>query len=184
VCTLLVLASQTILIFHFSPTRGLDASTALKFGQTLRIITDLSKTTTIVSLYQASETLYSLFDKVCVIYDGRMAYFGPGKDVVKTYLEKMGYVPANRQTTADFIVAATDPNARIQKKGWNGPPPPKTAEEFAAYFLQSEFGRRNKDDINSYRALIGVGTKEGAEMRSLYEQSVKEDHAKGTRRAS
>jgi ATP-binding cassette, subfamily G (WHITE), member 2, SNQ2 len=168
----------------FSATRGLDASTALEFGQALRTITDLRKTATIVSLSQASEALYSLFDKVCIIYDGRMAYFGPGRDVVKSYLEKMGYVPANRQTTADFIVAVTDPNARIQKEGWNGPPPPKTAEEFAAYFLQSEFGRRNKDDINSYRVLIGVGTKEGAEMRRLYEQSVKEEHARGMRRAS
>jgi ATP-binding cassette, subfamily G (WHITE), member 2, SNQ2 len=113
-----------------------------------------------------------------------MAYFGPGRDVAKSYFENMGYVPANRQTTPDFIVAVTDPNARIQKEGWTGPPPPKTAEDFAAYFAKSEFGRRNKDDIKSYKELIGVGTKEGAEMKRLYQQSVKEEHSKGTRKAS
>ena len=58
-------------------TRGLDSSTALEFGNALRNATDSFKYTTVASLYQASENLYSLFDKVCVIYQGRMAYFGP-----------------------------------------------------------------------------------------------------------
>ncbi len=35
--------------------------------------------TTIVTIYQVAESLYSHFDKVCVIYEGRMAYFGPAK---------------------------------------------------------------------------------------------------------
>jgi len=58
-------------------TRGLDSSTALEFGNALRNSTDSFKYTTVASLYQASENLYSLFDKVCIIYQGRMAYFGP-----------------------------------------------------------------------------------------------------------
>ena len=58
-------------------TRGLDSSTALEFGRALRITTDTFEAATLVSLYQASESLYELFDKVCVIYEGRMAYFGP-----------------------------------------------------------------------------------------------------------
>ncbi|UZP37149.1 hypothetical protein NXS19_004965 [Fusarium pseudograminearum] len=44
-------------------TRGLDASTALDFAKSLRIQTNLYKTTTFVSLYQASENIYNLFDK-------------------------------------------------------------------------------------------------------------------------
>jgi len=58
-------------------TRGLDASTALEFVRAIRTATDTFEVATIASLYQAGEGLYELFDKVCVIYEGRMAYFGP-----------------------------------------------------------------------------------------------------------
>ena len=58
---------------------------------------------TVVSIYQAGEQLYELFDKVCVIYEGRMAYFGPANRA-RQYSIDMGYQPANRQTTADFLV--------------------------------------------------------------------------------
>ena len=60
--------------------------------------------TTIVSIYQAGESPYNLFDKVCVIYEGRMVYFGSANSA-RQYFIDMGYEPANRQTTADFLVA-------------------------------------------------------------------------------
>ena len=60
--------------------------------------------TTIVSIYQAGESLYNHFDKVCLIYEGKMAYFGPAKQA-RQYFIDMGYQPAPRQTTADFLVA-------------------------------------------------------------------------------
>ncbi|KAG6814964.1 hypothetical protein H0H93_011487, partial [Arthromyces matolae] len=92
-------------------TRGLDSSTALEFGRALRIATDIDHQTTIVSIYQAGETLYELFDKVCLLYEGRMVYYGPA-DKARQYFIDMGYQPANRQTTPDFLVAVTDPNVK------------------------------------------------------------------------
>ena len=61
---------------------------------------------TIVSIYQAGESLYDLFDKVAVISEGKMVYFGAA-DRARQYFIDMGYEPANRQTTADFLVAGT-----------------------------------------------------------------------------
>lgn len=75
----------------YSSTRGLDASTALEFVRALRIATDTFESTTLVSIYQAGESLYKYFDKVCVIYEGRMAYFGRA-DQAKQYFIDMGYV--------------------------------------------------------------------------------------------
>ena len=74
-----------------SSTRGLDASTALEFIRALRLATDTFEQTTIVSIYQAGESLYEYFDKVCVIDAGRMAYFGPA-DQAKQYFLDMGCV--------------------------------------------------------------------------------------------
>lgn len=88
--------SLTLIVSRFisktldSSTRGLDASTALEFVQALRIATDTFRTTTIVSLYQAGEPLYKHFDKVCVIYEGKMAYLGPA-DQARQYFMDMGY---------------------------------------------------------------------------------------------
>ena len=60
--------------------------------------------TTVVSLYQAGEPLYDLFDKVCLLYEGHMVYFGRASEA-RQYFIDMGYEPKNRQTTADFLVA-------------------------------------------------------------------------------
>ena len=83
-----------------------SASTALEFVQALRIATDITRQSTIVAIYQAGESLYNHFDKVCVIYEGKQVYFGPA-DEARQYFIDMGYEPANRQTTADFLVAGT-----------------------------------------------------------------------------
>jgi ATP-binding cassette, subfamily G (WHITE), member 2, SNQ2 len=45
-------------------TRGLDASTALEYVQSVRSLTNMAHVSTAVALYQAGETLYECFDKV------------------------------------------------------------------------------------------------------------------------
>ncbi|KAG0700795.1 ABC-2 type transporter-domain-containing protein [Suillus ampliporus] len=132
-------------------TRGLDASTALEFVQALRLSTDIARLTSIVSIYQAGEQLYELFDKVCVIAEGRMAYFGPAK-AARQYFIDMGYEPQNRQTTADFLVAVTDPIGRNIRSGFEGIVP-RTAKEMAAHFKASQLGHSNRQAIDEYRAL-------------------------------
>ncbi|PPQ74645.1 hypothetical protein CVT26_005690 [Gymnopilus dilepis] len=158
-------------------TRGLDASTALEFVRALRIATDTFESTTLVSIYQAGESLYQYFDKVCVIYEGRMAYFGRA-DQAKQYFIDMGYEPANRQTTADFLVAVTDPNARIPRAGISNQP--RTAAEFAEYFLKSEQGKANAQELDEYlNQFVGK-----PERRSAYIESAQLEHAKHTHKQS
>jgi len=41
----------------------------MEFVQTMRVATDIGRLTTVMSLYQASETIYELFDKVRHISD-------------------------------------------------------------------------------------------------------------------
>lgn len=72
---------------HDNSTRGLDASTALEYTRALRIATDVLSLTTILSIYQCGEQIYTCFDKVCVLYDGEMVYFGPMEEAVE-------YVPS------------------------------------------------------------------------------------------
>ncbi|KAG2126806.1 ABC-2 type transporter-domain-containing protein [Suillus clintonianus] len=152
-------------------TRGLDSSTALEFVRTMRSITDIKRTTTIVSLYQAGESLYDLFDKVCVIAEGKMAYFGPAKSA-KDYFIGMGFEPQNRQTTPDFLVAVTDPNGRKIRPGHESSVP-RTSEELASRFIASDLGRQNQKAIEQRREEC-VGNHEN---KQAYLSSVAAEHA-------
>ncbi|OSX66785.1 hypothetical protein POSPLADRAFT_1128402 [Postia placenta MAD-698-R-SB12] len=126
----------------------LSASTALEFVRSLRSVTDHERKATIVSLQQAGEPLFELFDKVCLIYEGRMAYFGPASRA-RQYFVDMGYLPTNRQTTADFLVAVTDPDGRKTQIGFDRYIP-QTAHEFAGYYGKSDICPLNKADIEAY----------------------------------
>ncbi|KAH9854553.1 ABC-2 type transporter-domain-containing protein [Lenzites betulinus] len=166
------LAARSLFNSWDNSTRGLDASTALEFVQALRIATDIARQSTVVAIYQAGESLYRHFDKVCVIYEGRQVFFGPA-DKARQYFIDMGYEPANRQTTADFLVAVTDPNGRIVRPGFEGRVP-RTAGEFAEHYKRSAFARDNHEDMDAYRAEF-VGK---AERARAYRASVKAEHAK------
>ena len=82
------------------------------------------------------------------------------------------YEPANRQTTADFLVSVTNPNGRIQRAGVTSIP--RTAAEFANYFTESELGRANRADMNSYYSEF-VGKPNRA---SAFMESAQAEHAK------
>lgn len=84
------LATKSSVVCWDNSTRGLDASTALDYGKSLRIMTDVSKRTTFVTLYQAGEGIYELMDKVLVIDEGRMLYQGPANEA-KEYFVNLGF---------------------------------------------------------------------------------------------
>ena len=89
-------------VSYDNSTRGLDASTALDYAKSLRIMTDIFEMTTFVSLYQAGEGIYEQFDKVLVIDGGRQVYFGPVAEA-RQYFVDMGWQDYPRQTTADYL---------------------------------------------------------------------------------
>ncbi|KAK7465001.1 ATP-binding cassette transporter snq2 [Stygiomarasmius scandens] len=174
------LAARARIVSWDNSTRGLDASTALEYVRALRTATDVARMTTIVSLYQAGENLYKHFDKVCVIYEGKCAYFGPAASA-RQYFIDMGYEPANRQTTADFLVAVTDPNGRIPRSlSEHQAPLPKTATEFAEYFRKSSFAQENRQLIQEYKEEYAGNTK----AKDAYERSAQGEHVRMSRKQS
>ncbi|CAK7216309.1 hypothetical protein SCUCBS95973_002769 [Sporothrix curviconia] len=131
-------------------TRGLDSATALKFVQTLRIASDLARSSNAVAIYQASESIYELFDKATVLYEGRQIYFGPAK-AAKAYFEGLGWHCPSRQTTGDFLTSVTNPVERQPKPGMEDRVP-RTAEEFEACWLKSPEYEALLAEIAEYEA--------------------------------
>ena len=131
-------------------TRGLDASTASDYSKSLRILTNIYKTTTFVSLYQASENIYSQFDKVMVIDAGRQVYFGPAKEA-RAYFEGLGFKEKPRQTTPDYLTGCTDAFEREYKEGYSAANAPHDPDSLAQAFRDSAASKRLDKDMVAYR---------------------------------
>ncbi|KAJ4360097.1 uncharacterized protein N0V89_000656 [Didymosphaeria variabile] len=97
-------------------TRGLDSATAFKFVNTLRLASDFGDSAAAVAIYQASQSIYDIFDKATVLYEGRQIYFGPA-DAAKAFFERQGWYCPPRQTTGDFLTSVTNPQERKAREG-------------------------------------------------------------------
>lgn len=54
------------------------------------------------------------------------------------------------------IATVTDPNARTPREGYESRVP-RTTDEFVKYFQESEYGRRNKENIKAYLEEYDMG---------------------------
>ncbi|KAJ1310587.1 hypothetical protein OPQ81_007316 [Rhizoctonia solani] len=133
-----MMATRACVLSWDNSTRGLDASTALDYAKSLRIMTDIFKLTTFVSLYQAGEGIYDQFDKVLLIDEGRQVYFGPAKEA-RDYMLSLGFRNLPRQTTADYLTGCTDPNERAFADGRSTADVPSTPDQLVQAFKQSKY---------------------------------------------
>ncbi|CAI9629153.1 unnamed protein product [Alternaria burnsii] len=129
-------------------TKGLDASTALEYVQSLRSLTNMAQISTAVALYQAGESLYDLFDKVLLIHEGRCCYFGPTEKAAD-YFKNLGFVQPERWTTSDFLTSVTDDHERQIKEGWEDRIP-RTGAAFGEAFHNSEQANDNLAEIEEF----------------------------------
>ena len=178
-------------------TRGLDASTALDFVKSLRIMTDVLGQTTFVTLYvpvlvrfpriadedipsyQAGEGIYDLFDKVMVLNKGRQVFFGPPTEA-RAYFENLGYKPLPRQSTPDYLTGCTDPNERQFAPGRSSKDVPSNPEALEYAFRQSSFGRELEQSRESYKLYQETDRAD----QEAFREAVAKDKKKGVSRKS
>lgn len=135
-------------------TRGLDSANAIEFCKTLRLQSELFGQTCAVSIYQAPQTAYDLFDKALVIYEGRQIFFGPA-DEAKAYFINLGFECPDRQTTPDFLTSMTAPSERVVRPGFENKVP-RTPDEFHTCWKQSQQYQIVRAEIESYKSLYPI----------------------------
>lgn len=152
-----------------NPTRGLDASTAFDCIRSLRVMTDVLRQTTFVTLYvkvecdfpetwslinesryQASEGIYDLFDRVLVLDEGRQIYLGP-PTLARSYFEELGFESLPRQPTVDYLTACTDPNERKFCRGRGVADVPSSPEALEQAFWESGLGFDLRRELEHYK---------------------------------
>jgi ABC-type multidrug transport system ATPase subunit len=113
-------------------TRGLDASTALEYTRALRCMTDAMGIATIVTLYQAGNGIYDLFDKVLVLDEGNQVFYGP-REEARPFMESQGFVCGDGANVADFLTGITVPSERAIQPGFESRFPRNNIELEQAY---------------------------------------------------
>ena len=146
------LATKSAITCWDNSTRGLDSSTALDYAKSLRIMTDISGRSTLVTLYQAGEGIYELMDKVMVIDAGRCIFLGSAREA-KQYFIDLGYHCPDRQTTPDFLTALTDPAERRFREG-HEKSAPRGPVELERVFKESDYYKRVQEDVSDYCRLM------------------------------
>ncbi|CAM6002880.1 unnamed protein product [Sphagnum balticum] len=161
-------------------TRGLDSANALEFCRALRLETELFNSTVCVSIYQAPQSAYDLFNKAIVLYEGHQIFFGRAEEA-KQYFIDLGFECPARQTTPDFLTSMTAPSERIVRVGFEASVP-RSPEEFAAAWknsaqyktLQAEIEQYkiehpiNGPDAKAFRASKHAQQAKGQRMKSPY----------------
>ncbi|KAF4932541.1 ZEB2-regulated ABC transporter 1 [Colletotrichum fructicola] len=159
-------------------TRGLDSANAIEFCKTLRLQTELFDSTACVSIYQAPQSAYDLFDKVVVLYEGRQIFYGKANEA-RQYFIDLGYDCPARATTPDFLTSMTSPQERHVRKGWEDRAP-RTSDEFATCWKNSANYKALQAEIEEYKQTHPLNGPDAEAFRA----SKKAQQAKGQRAKS
>ncbi|KAK7055288.1 ABC-2 type transporter-domain-containing protein [Favolaschia claudopus] len=150
--------SGSALTLWDNSSRGLDSASALSFIRTLRLATQVTGSTCMVAIYQASQSAYDLFDKSIVLYEGRQIWFGP-TERAKEFWTSRG------KTTADFLTSLSNPAERIVAEGFENRVP-RTPDEFAHVWRESAEYQALVAEIQEYNAEYPLGGAALAQFRS------------------
>lgn len=147
-----VLAVAPAAVCWDNPLRGLDSSSALAFLRLLRAMSDATGMANVVTAYQISEAIYrECFDRVLVLYDGRVIYSGRAGDEAKEYFtDYLGFHCPVRQTTPDFLSAVTSPEEQRVVDGFQ-PRPPLDPDGLAEAFRRSPKYEALQKDVQYFR---------------------------------
>ncbi|OPB40694.1 ABC drug exporter AtrF [Trichoderma guizhouense] len=129
------LATRGSIFCWDNSTRGLDASTALEWAKALRAMTNIQGLSTIVTLYQAGNGIYNLFDKVLVLDEGKQIFYGPSA-AAKPFMEDLGFVYTEGANIGDFLTGVTVPTERRIRPGFENKFP-RNADAILAEYNQS-----------------------------------------------
>jgi ATP-binding cassette, subfamily G (WHITE), member 2, SNQ2 len=143
------LVTRAAVLAWDNSTRGLEASTALDYALSLKLLSQLQRTSaTLATLYQVSDTIYECFDRILVMDEGLAIYYGP-TPLARQYFHDLGYFMPSRQATADFLTSITDPNEVQFREGFENRAP-RTAAEREKAWKSSESYRALKDEMAEY----------------------------------
>lgn len=185
------LVTDPSLLFLDEPTTGLDSFNALNVMQTLRLLASSGRTV-ISTIHQPRSSIFSLFDQLLLLSEGRVMYHGPASDAVP-YFDSLNFRSPTRFNPADFFldlltIDLRSPHkeaitrARISFIGDNfdasaPPPPPPTAPtdvtEGVSEYVDDVHEPQNRRFQNSWLTELAVLTGRSVRLAMRQRMAIK-----------
>ncbi|KAI9027739.1 P-loop containing nucleoside triphosphate hydrolase protein [Hyaloraphidium curvatum] len=141
------LVDQPDILFLDEPTSGLDASSAIILIEALQKMARREGSIIILTIHQPRASIFSSFDKVCIMSKGREAFFGPPAAALDHWT-KMGLPVPEGDNPADHYldtvtISGLTPEARTEQgkqleallQAWNRDRPPVPPNTFAPVMI-------------------------------------------------
>ncbi|EGC39183.1 hypothetical protein DICPUDRAFT_148081 [Dictyostelium purpureum] len=158
-------------------TRGLDAASAFDYAKSIRIMSDSLHKTTVATFYQASDSIFNLFDKVLILEKGRCIYFGP-TSMAKEYFLNLGFHCEARKSTPDFLTGVTNPQERKIQEGFEGRVP-ETSADFETAWKNSALYQQQLEELEVYEKKVEI-----EQPKNNFIQEVRSQKSKTTSKKS
>ncbi|CAB3976536.1 ABC transporter G family member 14 isoform X3 [Paramuricea clavata] len=109
------LITNPSLLFLDEPTSGLDSSNAYNLVKTLEAFAEDEAKTIVMTIHQPSSQIFHLFDKLLLLVNGKVAYYGNSSDVLN-FFERIGFPCEEHYNPADYILEVLSRGAEVEEK--------------------------------------------------------------------
>ncbi|KAG5979011.1 hypothetical protein E4U43_006966, partial [Claviceps pusilla] len=149
---------------------------ALEYAKAIRAMTDVLGLASVVTLYQAGNGIYNLFDKVLVLDQGMQIYYGP-MSKAQPFMEQLGFICDTGANVADFLTGVTVPTERKIHKD-KQLTFPRDATSIRKAYEETKIFEDMKAEYDY------PSTQAAKERTELFEKAIQMDKQKGVSRTS
>ncbi|EGZ16582.1 hypothetical protein PHYSODRAFT_248007 [Phytophthora sojae] len=135
---------------------GLDSAAAFDIVAAQRSIAKKLHRIVVISLFQPSPEIFSLFDDVLLLNDGRVLYHGPTQSV-QSYFESLGLTCPPEKDIADFLCELATPDQSVYESVQSIPgriAPPRTAHDNVTRRCMADVTEFQQSLLASLRTLL------------------------------
>ncbi|KAJ2080617.1 hypothetical protein H4R24_002938 [Coemansia sp. RSA 988] len=141
------------LLFLDEPTSGLDSNSSEMVVELVKSIAVERGIATLVTIHQPSAHIFNMFDKVILLSQGRVVYFGPTSSVI-SYFGDLGHQCPMHENPADYFVRMMTLDYRSEDALAKSKEQVKElADVFAAYSSSGSNKSGNKKQTDNLSAI-------------------------------
>uniref|UniRef100_A0A914M7Y6 ABC transporter domain-containing protein n=1 Tax=Meloidogyne incognita TaxID=6306 RepID=A0A914M7Y6_MELIC len=131
------------ILFCDEPTSGLDSYLAKQVIQVLKDLARRKNMTIIVTIHQPSSQLFEMFDKICLLAEGKLAFLGTTAEAIP-FFESLGHTLPDNFNPADFFIGVLADAAKAKRSRGR-----IKVNKICSAFTQSDTGKQLMNELSS-----------------------------------